>query len=104
MSVVKIPSPFRHYTNDLKQVEVQGETIAAVLQQLVQKFPNLHEYLFDDQGILQPYVNLFLNEDDVRTLQGQNTRVEKDDLLRIVPSIAGGAALLRRHGETQRST
>jgi molybdopterin converting factor small subunit len=96
MSVVKIPSPFRHYTDDLKQVEIQGETIGAILEQLVQEFPSLREYLFDDRGSLQNYVNLFLNEDDVRILQGQDTLVKKDDQLRIVPSIAGGAALLRQ--------
>ncbi len=90
MSVVQIPGPFRSYTNGLKQVEVQGETIGAVLQQLAQEFPALHKYLFDDEGALQPYVNLFLNEDDVRTLQGQDTHVGDDDRLRIVPSIAGG--------------
>ncbi|MGB3715940.1 MAG: MoaD/ThiS family protein [Candidatus Promineifilaceae bacterium] len=95
MSVVQIPSPFRPYTNDLKQVEIQGETIGAVLQQLAQEFPNLQKYLFDDLGALQPYVNLFLNKDDVRTLKGQDTPVKEDDHLRIVPSIAGGAALLR---------
>ncbi len=93
MSVILIPSPFRPYTNDLKEVEVQGETIGAVLQQLAQLFPKLQRYLFDDQGTLQPYVNLFLNEDDVRTLQGQDTPIKEDDHLRIVPSIAGGAAL-----------
>ncbi len=95
MSVIQIPSPFRPYTNDLKQVEIQGDTIGAVLQQLAQDFPKLQKYLFDDQGALQPYVNLFLNEDDVRTMQGQDTLVREDDNLRIVPSIAGGAAFLR---------
>jgi molybdopterin converting factor small subunit len=95
MSVVQIPSPFRPYTNDLKQVEIQGETINAVLQQLTQEFPTLQKYLLDDQGSLQPYVNLFLNEDDVRTLQGQDTIVREDDRLRIVPSFAGGTSLLR---------
>jgi molybdopterin converting factor small subunit len=95
MSVVQIPSPFRPYTNDLKQVEIQGETISAVLQQLTQEFPTLQKYLLDDPGSLQPYVNLFLNEDDVRTLQGQDTIVREDDRLRIVPSFAGRASLLR---------
>jgi molybdopterin converting factor small subunit len=93
--MIQIPSPFRPYTNDLKQVEIQGETIGAVLKQLAQDFPNLQKYLFDAQGGLQPYVNLFLNEDDVRTLQGQDTPVGEYDRLRIVPSMAGGAALLR---------
>ena len=95
MSMIQIPSPFRPYTNDLKQVEIQGETIGVVLKQLAQEFPNLQKYLFDGQGSLQPYVNLFLNEDDVRTLQGQDTPVGEDDRLRIVPSMAGGAVLLR---------
>ena len=95
MSVVQIPSPFRPYTNDLKQVEIQGETISVVLQRLTQEYPTLQKYLLDDQGSLQPYVNLFLNEDDVRTLQGQDTIVREDDRLRIVPSFAGGASLLR---------
>ena len=93
MSVILIPSPFRPYTNDLKQVELRGETIGVLLRQLGQEFPKLQRYLFDDQGSLQPYVNLFLNEDDIRTLQGQDTPVGEDDSLRIVPSIAGGAAM-----------
>jgi len=95
MSVVQIPNPFRSYTNDLKQVEIQGETVGAVLRQLAKEFPKLQKYLFDGQDTLQPYVNLFLNEDDVRTLQGQDTPVGEDDRLRIVPSMAGGAALLK---------
>jgi molybdopterin converting factor small subunit len=91
MSSLRVPTPLRPYTGGAKEVEVRGDTVAASLQDLTARYPDLRRHLFDDAGALRPYINVFLNEDDVRTLQGEATHVSEGDRLMIVPSIAGGA-------------
>lgn len=90
MSQVRLPTPLRPYADGRKEVEVQGATVADALGQLATLYPELSRHLYDENGRLRPYVNVFLNEDDVRTLQGESTPLTEDDRLVIVPSIAGG--------------
>jgi molybdopterin converting factor small subunit len=92
MSLVRLPTPLRPYADGRKEVEVTGSTVADALGNLAQLYPDLSHHLYDDGGRLRPYVNVFLNEDDVRTLQGESTPIAADDRLVIVPSIAGGLA------------
>ncbi len=91
MTTVRIPTPLRPYAGGQKDIDVRGETVAAALHDLARQYPALQMHLFDDRGVLRPYVNLFLNEEDVRQLGGQETPLRPGDRLVIIPSIAGGA-------------
>jgi molybdopterin converting factor small subunit len=92
MSLVRLPTPLRPYADGRKEVEVTGGTVADALGNLAKLYPDLSHHLYDEGGRLRPYVNVFLNEDDVRTLQGESTPIADGDRLVIVPSIAGGMA------------
>jgi molybdopterin converting factor small subunit len=101
MTTIRVPTPLRPYTGGAKEVEVSGETVKEALGDLVQHYPDLKRHLFDDAGALRAYVNVFLNDDDVRTLQGEATPLKAGDRLMIIPSIAGGAATGWRRHERQ---
>jgi len=92
MVVIRVPAPLRGFTSGAREIEVQGKTVASALSDLAARHPALRPHLFDDRGDLRPFVNLFLNEKDVRMLQGTETPLSEGDRLMIVPSIAGGAA------------
>jgi molybdopterin converting factor small subunit len=90
MPTIKVPSPLRSYTNGQAEVPVQGSTVAAAMGDFINIYPSLQPHLFNSQGELRPFVNLFLNSQDVRQMQGLDTPLAEDDRLLIVPSIAGG--------------
>ena len=90
MPTIKIPTPLRVYTGNQAQVDVQGSTIGAVLDDLTTKYPELRQHLFNDKE-LRNFVNVFVGEEDIRFLDGLDTEIEETDSLRIIPSIAGGS-------------
>ncbi len=91
MSVrIGIPAPLRGYTGGRAQVEVVGATVGEALGELARAYPALRRHLFADDGRLRSYVNVYLNEEDVRYLEGERTALAEGDALVIVPSIAGG--------------
>ncbi|TFH37591.1 MAG: MoaD/ThiS family protein [Anaerolineales bacterium] len=90
MVTIRIPTPLRAYTNGLKVIEIEGDTVASALESLCTQYPGVKPHLFDDQGIIRSYVNLFVNDEDIRTLKGQDTPISPGDRLMIIPSIAGG--------------
>jgi sulfur-carrier protein len=90
MPVLRIPTPLRFYTAGQSEVPVQGETVAAAMQDLINQYPALQPHLYAGDGSLRPFVNLFLGEDNVRDLQGLSTPVKDGDKLLLIPSIAGG--------------
>lgn len=104
MTTIRVPTPLRPYTGGAKEVEVSGETVTQALGDLVQHYPDLKRHLFDDAGALRAYVNVFLNDDDVRTLQGEATPLKPGDRLMIIPSIAGGARREERPGPSPSAT
>jgi len=85
-----MPSPFRPYTQGLLEVPVQGRTVAEAMHDLVIIYPALQPHLFNSQGDLRPFVNLFLGEENIKALEGMETSLEEGDVLRLVPSVAGG--------------
>ncbi|MDX1601026.1 MAG: ubiquitin-like small modifier protein 1 [Anaerolineales bacterium] len=91
MTAVKVPTPLRPYTEGQKELEVEANTVGEALENLADTYPGLKKHLFDDEGNLRSYVNVFVNEDDVRGLEGEDTPIGPDDQVTIVPSIAGGA-------------
>ncbi|MFO7261463.1 MAG: ubiquitin-like small modifier protein 1 [bacterium] len=92
-AVVRIPAPLRAYAGGREEVEVSGVTVADALRDLASRYPQLRRHLYDDHGRLRAFVNVFLNERDVRDLEGEATRLGPGDTLTIVPSVAGGRAM-----------
>lgn len=90
MAELKIPSPLRTYTSGQAVVEVSGKTVAEAMESLVAQHPQLSQHLFNGSHDLRPFVNLYLNSEDIRHLQDLDTPIKADDRLMIVPSIAGG--------------
>ena len=88
---VMIPTPLRLYTGKQESVELQVATVGEALSLLAMRYPELRKHLFADDGKLRSFVNVYLNDDDVRYLQKENTPVKDGDTISIVPSIAGGA-------------
>ncbi len=89
MTTIRIPTPLRPYAGGQSSVIVSGRTVAAAVDDLTQKHPDLREHLFDGNG-LRSFVNIYLNQEDVRYLEGAETEVTEHDTLMIIPSIAGG--------------
>lgn len=91
MTTIRIPTPLRQYTGGQAEIAVVGVDVGAVLADLTGKHPALRGHLYTDGGDLRAFVNVFLNDEDVRYLQGASTPVSEADRLMIVPSIAGGS-------------
>jgi len=89
MTILKIPTPLRHYTDGQAEASVSGSNVAAAMRNLVEQFPALDQHLYND-GELRAFVNLFVGEDNIKDLQGLETPLGEGDMLRIIPSIAGG--------------
>jgi molybdopterin converting factor small subunit len=89
--MIRIPTPLRPYAAGQNKVVVSGDTVGAVLNDLTRQYPDLREHLFEGDD-LRNFVNVYLNKEDVRQLDGPGTVVSADDTLMIVPSIAGGNA------------
>lgn len=91
MTTIRIPTPLRPYTNSQAEIAVTGETVGAVLGDLTRQHPTLRQHLYADSGELRAFVNVFLNDEDIRHIRGADTPVKDTDRLMIVPSIAGGS-------------
>ena len=90
---IHIPTPLRAYSDKQETVSVQGSTVAEGLAALVVAHPDLQQHLYTPEGKLRSFVNLYLNDDDVRYLPAkEETAVTPTDELTIIPSIAGGSA------------
>jgi molybdopterin converting factor small subunit len=90
MTILRIPTPLRPYSDGNSEIEVHGETVAEAMNQLIGLYPTLKPHLYNGVGELRPFVNLFLNEDNIKDLQGLDTRIKEADRLMLIPSIAGG--------------
>jgi sulfur-carrier protein len=91
MPVLRVPTPLRSYTSGQSEVPVQGTTVAAAMQDLMRQYPSLQPHLYNGEGQLRPFVNLFVGENNVKDLQGLETPLQEMDKLLLIPSIAGGA-------------
>jgi molybdopterin converting factor small subunit len=92
MSKIHIPTPLRQYVGKQATVEVSAATVAEAMDALVAKHPDVRRHLYTDEGKLRAFVNLYVNDEDIRYLQKEATAVSEGDSISIVPSIAGGAA------------
>ena len=90
---IHIPTPLRTYTGGKETVEVAGLTVGGALEQLAQDFPELRNHLFTADAKLRSFVNVYLNDDDIRYLPAKDeTAAGAEDELTIIPSIAGGCS------------
>lgn len=90
-NTIHIPTPLRPFTDKKESVEVSGGTVGELLADLTKKYEGLRRHLYADDGRLRNFVNVYLNDEDIRYLQKENTPVKPGDSLSIVPSVAGGA-------------
>jgi molybdopterin synthase sulfur carrier subunit len=87
---VLIPTPLRKFTNNQETVTVAEGTVATLVEALEQQFPGIKKSLTDDSGELRRFVNIYVNEEDIRFLEGKETPIKEGDAVSIVPAIAGG--------------
>ncbi len=91
MSVtVRIPGPLRKITEGADKVQMEGEDLSQLISALEAQYPGMQERLLDDNGELRYFVNLYLNNEDIRFLDGLKTAVKSGDEISIVPAVAGG--------------
>ena len=90
MSTIKIPPVLRGSTGGAKEVDADGSNVGEVLRSLAQEHPATESQLFAEGGELNRYVNVYLNDEDVRVLDGLGTAVEPEDTIVILPAMAGG--------------
>ena len=90
MATILIPTPLRQYAGGQSSIQAEGTTVADVLSALTAAHPDLQKHLFNDEGKLRSFVNIYVNDEDIRYLDKDRTAVAATDTLSIVPSIAGG--------------
>lgn len=90
MPTLKIPTPLRVYAQGQALVVLQGATVGEAMQSLIDQFPTLKQHLYNSDGNLRPFVNIFLGENNVKDLQGMDTPLPENAQLLLIPSIAGG--------------
>jgi molybdopterin converting factor small subunit len=90
MAKIHIPTPLRQYAGKQSVIEVSGATVADALESLLTQHPELKRHLYTEEGKLRAFVNLYLNDEDIRYAKGETTPVQASDSISIVPSIAGG--------------
>jgi molybdopterin synthase sulfur carrier subunit len=87
---VRIPTPLRKLTNNEEIVEVQAATVGEAITELQSRYPGIRERLVDDKGEVRRFINVYVNEEDIRFLKDQQTPLKEGDELSIIPAIAGG--------------
>ena len=90
MSKIHIPTPLRQYAGKQSTVEVKGATVGEAMSGLLAQHPELRRHLYTEDGKLRAFVNLYVNDEDIRYLQKEETALKDGDNISIVPSIAGG--------------
>ncbi|HTS19072.1 MAG TPA: ubiquitin-like small modifier protein 1 [Verrucomicrobiae bacterium] len=87
---IRIPTPLRKLTKDKETVQAAGETIQDIIDSLEKQYPGLKERICDERGELRRFVNVYLNDEDIRFAQGKSTPVKDGDEISVIPAIAGG--------------
>ena len=93
--VIEIPSALKQFVNDQDEVEVSGSSVEEAFVELVSEFIELKGNLFDDNGKIRSFINVYLNDDDIRYADGLKSKVQDGDTIQIVPSVAGGCLTVK---------
>jgi molybdopterin converting factor small subunit len=88
--IVRIPTPLQGLTNNMAEVAAEGGTIRELMSHLDQKYPGLKERIYDENGRLRRFVNVYVNDEDIRFMDNEDTAVQDGAEVSIIPSIAGG--------------
>tara|TARA_Y100000310_G_C20491866_1_gene719649 strand:+ start:533 stop:802 length:270 start_codon:yes stop_codon:yes gene_type:complete len=89
MANVKIPTPLRRFTNEEGEVQVDGNNIIELIENLEKNYPGMKKRLLDEEGKVRKFINIYVGDEDIRFLQKEETKIDGKDI-NIVPSIAGG--------------
>ena len=90
MATIFIPTPLRKFTNNTAKLEVQGSNVSEVVSKLTSSYPELKRHLINADGKVPSFINIFVDDDDIRNLQQEQTVVKDHTIISIVPAIAGG--------------
>lgn len=90
MAIVYIPTALRLFTDGTSEISLDGENVSKIIDNLVLQFADLKTHLFTNEGKLRSFVNIYINEEDIRHLDGLDTKIKDEDKILLVPSIAGG--------------
>ena len=90
MSKIRIPTPLRRLTNEKDEVESNASSISELVVDLEEQFPGIKDRLCEDDGTIRKFINIYVNDDDIRFLDGVNTKINNEDIVSIIPAIAGG--------------
>ena len=93
---VRIPTPLKKLTGEQDIIKATGRTVGEVIQWLIEAYPGLKERLLDEQGGVRRFINIYVNNEDIRFIQNLETPLKDGDQLSIIPAIAGGSSLKRR--------
>ena len=91
MITIHIPTPLRAYTEKNASVNVEAQTVQEAIDALLAAYPALAKHLLDAKGALRSFINIYLGDEDIRSLEGKETELSPEDELSIIPSIAGGS-------------
>jgi MoaD family protein len=90
MPTLRVPALLKYYLDNQTEIRLEGQSVGEVLGELAQKFPKIHSHIFDSKGQLRRHINLFVNADNIRDLDGLDTPVGDADIVKIIPSVTGG--------------
>ncbi len=88
---VRIPTPLQKITDGQSEVEANGSTVREMIDSLENSYPGLKERLYDEEGKLRRFINIYVNEEDIRFLDGEGTKLADGDDVSVIPAIAGGS-------------
>lgn len=89
-ATISIPTALRQYADNQASVTLDAATVGALLRGLTELHPNLRQHLFDEQGKLRSFVNIYVGDEDIRYLEGEDTPLKDGEQISIIPAIAGG--------------
>ncbi|MEM7531613.1 MAG: MoaD/ThiS family protein [Chloroflexota bacterium] len=90
MATLYIPTPMRRLTSGQSKITLDGDTVSALIQTAESTYPGIAEKMLDGEGNVKRFINVFVNDDEIRTLDGLDTAVKASDKVSIVPAMAGG--------------
>lgn len=90
MATIIIPTPLRKFTQSASTIQTSGSTVAEAIAELVLQYPEIKNQIMDGQNNLRPFINFFVGDSDIRALNREATPLKQDDILSIIPAIAGG--------------
>lgn len=90
MANIIIPTPLRKFTNNQASVESNGSTVQQSVEDLAKQFPDLNKHIFDAEGKIRQFIRIYVGDEDINALENENTKVDGNSVISIIPAIAGG--------------